>query len=185
MPADDSAPAGKLDLPTPVNHVIARPRMPGDHPNRWVPAPRRLAIVVRAMLVAIALLFIGIFSLAGWLNPYDGDGQPRKMETHRQLGLPPCSFYAKTGLPCPSCGFTTSFAFTIRLHLRNALQANSVGAILALTCLLAIPWCIASAIRGRLYFVGSGERLVIACLVGFIALMLVRWGIVIAVALLR
>ena len=29
--------------------------------------------------------------------------------THTKLGLPPCGFYTVTGIPCPTCGVTTSF----------------------------------------------------------------------------
>ena len=29
--------------------------------------------------------------------------------THRQLGLPACGWQTNMGLPCPTCGMTTSF----------------------------------------------------------------------------
>ena len=69
---------------------------------------------VRGMLLGLALGMSLVFGIALWLNPYDAEGQPRKMETHRQLGLPPCTFYLLTGVPCPSCGMTTSFALLVR-----------------------------------------------------------------------
>ncbi|NBO19844.1 MAG: DUF2752 domain-containing protein, partial [Proteobacteria bacterium] len=39
-----------------------------------------------------------------WLTP-----DARGLGTHEQLGLPPCGFYLWYGLPCPSCGMTTSW----------------------------------------------------------------------------
>ena len=51
------------------------------------------------------------------------------METHRQLGLPPCTFKEMTGLPCPSCGMTSSFALLVRGDVMNSLRANAVGTL--------------------------------------------------------
>src|ERR1017187_9355755 len=65
---------------------------------------------VRGMLVGIALGLIALFSVAFSLNPYQADGSARRMETHKQLGLPECTFKQVTHLPCPSCGMTTSFS---------------------------------------------------------------------------
>ena len=143
----------------------------------------RLSILVRSALIFIALSLAGVFGIAAWLNPYDENGMPRRQETHRQLGLPPCTFYEKTGIPCPSCGFTTSFAFTVRLHLWNAIHANSAGTMLALFCLVFIPWGAVSAWRGRYLGIASLEKTAINCLIVFVTFMLVRWGIIVALAL--
>jgi hypothetical protein len=50
--------------------------------------------------------------------------------THTQLGLPPCGFLLVTGLPCPGCGLTTSFAHMIRLQVAGAFGANPFGVLL-------------------------------------------------------
>jgi len=50
--------------------------------------------------------------------------------THEQLGLPPCSFLARTGYPCPSCGLTTSIAAMSRGRLLAAFNAQPFGVIL-------------------------------------------------------
>ncbi|MFL5341007.1 MAG: DUF2752 domain-containing protein [Gemmataceae bacterium] len=148
-------------------------------------AADRLSIFVRAALIVFALALTGVFGIAAWLNPYEADGTPRKQATHRQLGLPPCTFYEKTGIPCPSCGFTTSFAFTVRMRLWNALNANCVGTLLALFCLAFVPWGLVSALRGRYLFVASLEKAAINCLIVFVALMLVRWGIIVGLAVAK
>ncbi len=58
--------------------------------------------------LASALVALGTASLLGvarWLDP-----NPAGHSTHRQLGLPPCTFFDLTGIPCPMCGGTTTFA---------------------------------------------------------------------------
>lgn len=141
----------------------------------------RLKWPVRCALVAVGLCLLAVFVTALWLDPYE-NGRPRRMETHRQLGLPPCSFYTMTGLPCPSCGFTTSFSLVAHADPVNAARANTVGMLLAAYCYLLIPWNLLSALRGRYLFVRSAETALIWSLTGFVTLMLVRWGIIVGLA---
>jgi hypothetical protein len=134
---------------------------------------------VRGMLLGVAVGLTAVFAVAIWLNPYQPDGSPRRMATHQQLGLPPCTFYLLTGLPCPSCGMTTSFALLVRGDVGNSLRANAVGTLLALFCLALIPWCLASAARRRMLFVRSADRAVTLIVLAFFGLMLLRWGLVV------
>lgn len=134
-----------------------------------------MSLWVRGALVGIALGLTALFVVAACLNPYFADGSARRMETHRELGLPECTFKRITGLPCPSCGMTTSFALTIRGDLVNGVQANSVGVLLALVLLAAIPWCVASAVCERTLFVRSVERTLMIVVIGLLSLMLLRW----------
>jgi hypothetical protein len=129
-------------------------------------------------LVLVTLVLVGVFALAICLNPYDGDGKPLRMGTHMGLDLPPCTFYDLTGKPCPSCGMTTSFALLIRGDVVNSLKANAVGTLLAVFCLVLIPWNLVCAWRGRLYGIRSLERSITLALLVFVVLMLLRWGIV-------
>ena len=75
-------------------------------------------------------------------------------------------------------GFTTSFALTMHGDPVNAARANAVGTLLAVFCLLVVPWSVVSAWRGRYLFIVSAERALIVCLLTFVVLMLARWGIV-------
>jgi hypothetical protein len=78
---------------------------------------------------AAALLFI-----ARLLRPSaDGFG------THRQLGLPPCAFLHFTGIPCPSCGLTTSVAHAARLHFYESVITQPFGFVVFLIAILSIP----------------------------------------------
>jgi Protein of unknown function (DUF2752) len=148
-------------------------------------ADTALARWVRGTLVGIAAGLAAVFAVALWIRPYDPDGRPLVMGTHRQIGLPPCTFYSLTKLPCPSCGMTTSFALLVRGDIWNSLRANAVGTLLAAFCLALIPWNVASAIRGRLYFVGSWEQVLTRLVIAFLILLIARWLIVIGLMYLR
>jgi hypothetical protein len=135
---------------------------------------------VRGTLAGFALGLIAVFAIALWLDPYRGDGTARRMATHRQLGLPACTFYAVTGLPCPSCGMTTSFALLVRGDVANSARANAVGTLLAAFGLVMIPWCVTAAVTGRTPFVRSLERALSVVVLVFLGLMLFRWVLVLA-----
>ena len=52
--------------------------------------------------------------------------------THEQLGLPPCTFLARTGWPCPSCGLTTSVSLMAHGQIAAAFSAQPFGVLLAM-----------------------------------------------------
>jgi hypothetical protein len=135
---------------------------------------------VRGSLAGVGLGLTAVFAIALCLDPYRADGTPRRMETHRQLGLPPCTFYAVTGLPCPSCGMTTSFALLVRGDLKDSARANAVGTLLALLGLVLIPWCGIAVFTGRTLYVRSLERALTMLELSFLGLMLLRWAVLIA-----
>jgi hypothetical protein len=141
-------------------------------PGRWV----------RGTLLGLALGIIAVFGTAAWLNPYEADGSARQMETHLQLGLPPCSFRLMTGVPCPSCGMTTSFALLVRGDVLNSLRANAVGTLLALFCAALVPWSLACVICSRYFLIRSLERALTATVVVFVVLLVLRWLVVLGLA---
>ncbi len=138
-----------------------------------------LSDTVRGVLVGLALGLTVVFGIALWLDPYKGDVPERRMGTHQQLGLPPCTFVVLTGYPCPSCGMTTSFALLIRGDVLNSLRANWVGTMLAGVCLLFIPWSLACFWKRQTVFIRSLEKTFTILMVGFMVLMLLRWAIVV------
>jgi hypothetical protein len=149
------------------------------HRPKIGPDPRTTRIV-RAGLLAIAVVLAGIFAIAFWLNPYDSDGKPRTMATHTQLGMPPCNFVLLTGKPCPACGMTTSFALLVRGDISASMRANWTGTLIAVLWALTMVWAIAGAIAGRTLFIPNGKgELVLTITVGVVlVLMLARWGLV-------
>jgi hypothetical protein len=137
---------------------------------------------VRGALVGIVLGLTAVFATAIWLRPYQQDGSARRMETHRQLGLPPCSFYFTTGQPCPACGMTTSFSLLLHGDVLGSMRANWVGTLLALFCLAFIPWALVSVARRQPVFVRSLEKSLMVVIISLLVLMLSRWGVNMGVA---
>ena len=96
--------------------------------------------------------------------------------THRRLGLPPCSFLQAFGSPCPSCGMTTAWAHVVRGQWLMAVEANVGGALLAMSALGFVPWCLAAAVRGRYAVVRFDDRWVVGLATAWIVITLVDWG---------
>ena len=102
-------------------HSEARHQAP--HPTAALPAvsPGRIRLrgaVLAGVCVAILVL--------GWrLTP-----QQSGLGTHRQLGLPSCSFLVHTGYPCPSCGLTTSLAAMMHGRWAAAWRAHPFGVVM-------------------------------------------------------
>jgi hypothetical protein len=88
----------------------------------------------RAQYIALAGLSGVVLTIARVLSP-----SPNGIGTHRQLGLPPCFFHQWTGLPCPTCGMTTSFAHTVRLHFYEAFITQPFGMLACVLMALLIP----------------------------------------------
>jgi hypothetical protein len=118
-----------------------------------------------------------LFVVAARLDPYDADGSPLAMGTHKQLGLPECNFMRLTGVPCPSCGMTTSFALVMHGDLAGSLGANPVGTLLAVCLLAAIPWSVAGAVRGRWLWVRTLEPWLLRAVIVFTAFAVARWAV--------
>ncbi len=135
---------------------------------------------VRGLLLVIVAGLCTVFTLAVLLNPYNPDGTAKTMATHQgpPLNLPECTFKRATGMPCPSCGMTTSFSLLMHGDPLNSLKANWVGTLLALACLAFIPWAVASVFLKRPLFVRSIEKTFTVAVVSLLMLMLLRWGIV-------
>lgn len=92
-----------------------------------VPAEGRLPAGQRLLALAVALAFLAPLFIASRLPP-----SPEGFGTHTRMGLQHCTFFERTGLPCPSCGMTTSWAWFVRGNLVASLYVQPMGTVLAL-----------------------------------------------------
>jgi hypothetical protein len=109
------------------------------------PSPQRLDPLARAGALAIAGGCLVVLLIATRLTP-----SPTGLGTHAQeMGLPACNFLATTGLPCPSCGMTTSFAWFVRGNLAASLYVQPAGTLLATAAGVAVWACLFIAVTGK------------------------------------
>ena len=153
-------------------------------PNRYSPAacpqveaaPQqrpnlvRLGWQQRAMLALLGGALFTLLAIAVVLQP-DRSG----FGTHRQLGMPRCTFLVIFGYRCPSCGMTTSWAHLVRGELTAAMVANAGGTLLAVLAMMAGLWSVVTAVRGR-YLVGlPGRGAVVTVFVVVVLVTVVQW----------
>lgn len=95
--------------------------------------------------------------------------------THQQLGLPPCTFFWVTGIPCPSCGMTTSFSHVMHGNLVSALRSNWPGALTAYCCLVYVPWSIVSIHSRVFYGLNRPEQFFLSLALSILFLTFLHW----------
>lgn len=125
----------------------------------------------RLILLAMGSGLVVLLGIAMYLEP-----SAKGYGTHMQLGLQPCTLTQIAGLRCPSCGMTTSWAHVVRGQFLQAVKANSGGTLLALIAVVAGPWMVLSAMRGRWFVRGPNEWVAVALAVIVVVVTLVDWG---------
>lgn len=128
--------------------------------DRAAPASSRFT---RLLWAAVGVAALCVLLVGRWLAP-----DPSGMGTHVQLGLPACAFHALTGLPCPTCGLTTSFAHMARLQFTDALRAHWLGPPLFAITVAAVAICAWGCVRA-MPIASVAKRLRVARLVAIIA----------------
>ena len=82
----------------------------GNTGRSWLSLPARM------LALSIAVGCLAVLVIAASLPP-----SRRGFSTHTQLGLQPCQFLSRTGIPCGGCGMTTSFAWFVRGNIAASL----------------------------------------------------------------
>lgn len=134
--------------------------------------PARLGTTARMIALAAAAACLAVLTVAALATP-----NPSGVGTHASsLHLQPCHFLASTGLPCPGCGMTTSFAWFVRGNLLASVYVQPMGAALAAVACATVWVGLYIAVTGRPVYRLS--RLVPAryYLVPLFALGLLAWG---------
>jgi hypothetical protein len=91
-----------------------------------IETPRVLPGRGRLMALGLSLGCLTLLVTAARLTP-----SPEGYGSHTALGLQPCQFMERTGLPCPGCGMTTSWTWFVRGNLAASLYVQPMGAVLA------------------------------------------------------
>jgi hypothetical protein len=113
-------------------------------PTDASPLAPSLPVAARWFALLLALGLLALLGIAASLTPNE-----QGLGTHRQLGFPQCTALKLLHIRCPVCGMTTAWAHTVRGQLWQAAQANCGGMLLAVLAILAAPWLLAGAVRGR------------------------------------
>jgi hypothetical protein len=88
--------------------------------------PPPLRAWMRVLALGVALACLAVLVTGARLNP-DGSG----IGTHTQLGFQRCQFEARTGVPCPSCGFTTSVTYFAHGNVLASIYLQPMGFVVA------------------------------------------------------
>jgi hypothetical protein len=117
-----------------------------DVPAIFSPRIQRveLGILGRFVALLVGLGCLGLMLTAAQLTP-----SPSGMGTHTQLHLDQCQFALRTGIPCPSCGMTTSFAWLARGNFPAAFYVQPMGALLGLATIATFWVALYVAATGR------------------------------------
>lgn len=120
-------------MPEPVPAIFAPPAK-----------PLRMSLYARAIALAIAGCCVFVIYQAVTLTP-----SPEGYGTHRELGFQPCTMMDVTGIPCPTCGMTTSFAWFFRGNLLASLWVQPAGFAGAYFTAMLLPVALYEALTGR------------------------------------
>jgi hypothetical protein len=108
------------------------------------PVPQRLTIVERILAACVSIGCIAVLITAVFVRP-----NPTGMSTHTALGLARCYFLDTSGIPCPSCGMTTSFAHFVRGNIAASLWVQPMGTSLGLGAALTFWAALYIAVTGK------------------------------------
>lgn len=126
----------------------------------------------RFVAAAIAVCASGGLLVVAWLLPPASRG----FGTHQALGLPACSWPARFGVPCPSCGMTTAFALASKGRIVESFTTQPMGCVLAIAAGMTFVAAIWTLATGRTVW-PVYERLLGARLAWFAGIAaLLAWG---------
>lgn len=132
----------------------------------------RVGLTGRVLWAVVGMGCLAVLTLAAWLTP-----DPRGFGTHEALtGAWPCGFILTTGLPCPTCGMTTSFALLMHGHPWDAFLAQPAGVVLCLTTILTLLLSIHVVATGRVVNINWERVGPIRMALGLALLLLGGWG---------
>lgn len=133
---------------------------------------RQLGVIERLGLLAVAFVLVLLLAVARWLSP-----DPSGMGTHQQLGLPACTMLAFSGVRCPGCGMTTSWAHTLDGNFVEAFQTNAAGSLLCWLCVACVPILAWVVVSGQPTRDGWASKFALFGFLGVMTIALIEWGL--------
>lgn len=130
----------------------------------------RIQTWLRLVLGTISVLAAIPLVIALQLEPSE-----KGFGTHQQLGFSPCRFKDMYGVPCPSCGMTTSWSFIVRGNWQQSLQANAAGTFLAILTMFCTVWCGLASVSGRWMLIQPHDWLFISLVIAVFLFIVVHW----------
>ncbi len=107
-------------------------------------ASRRVSLMPRLLALGVGMTCLAVLWIGAGIQP-----NPSGMGSHTDLGLTKCQFLGNSGLPCPSCGMTTSFAWFVRGNLAASVYVQPMGALLAMMSAITFWIAFYIALTGR------------------------------------
>jgi hypothetical protein len=132
---------------------------------------RRLSIGGRILASVLAMSCLTVLCIARLLTP-----SPEGVSTHTELNMEPCYFLAHTGIPCPSCGMTTSFAWFARGNLAASFYIQPMGCVLAIICAAGFWIGVYIAATGRPAHRLLNRLPVMPAVIGLLVFAAAAWG---------
>ena len=143
----------------------------------------RLSAGGRLIAAGVATACLCVLLAAAYLAP-----DPAGVGTTTRLGMEPCAFKTRTGLPCAGCGLTTSFNHAVRWEWLKSLWVQPLGTLLVLGTLATFWIGVLIAATGqpahRTLTRGIAGREV-RLIVGLVGFGIVAWGFKIGLTLLE
>jgi hypothetical protein len=90
-------------------------------------APPAMRVWSRLIALGVAMVCLAVLLTGMWLEPNGQQG----ISTHTQLGLQRCQFEARTGIPCPSCGYTTAVSYFAHGNVAASIYMQPMGFVIA------------------------------------------------------
>jgi uncharacterized protein DUF2752 len=122
--------------------------------------------------LAALMGFCGVLMASFLLTP-----DPRGFGTHEQLRLPPCVFRWLTGLPCPACGLTTSFAYLAKGQFLMGAKTHPMGPPLFLLVILGAAFTLICLFQKRPFWIVLESQASFYVTVLFLAGLILNWMI--------
>ena len=121
--------------------------LPSDRPTRLYTAGRVTSaapVLTRLIALGVSATCLTVLIVAASLNP-----NPSGVGSHKSLGLQSCALLDRAGMPCPSCGMTTSFTWFAHGNLLASFYVQPMGMVLAFLSAGAVWAGAYIAISGR------------------------------------